>query len=126
MTNNGANDWDVSFSHIKWFENLLINHANVKDILRHNDLVFEVDRNRQGDHINLFCCNEYTMGLTMVLRALKEFGTIDLIYIGGGWCGYTNEAKDFCLAQKIGLYVSGEMSGALWADEYWAYHRKDK
>ncbi|WP_156972483.1 hypothetical protein [Nitrosospira sp. NpAV] len=66
------------------------------------------------------------MGLTMVQRALHEFGTLNIIYIGGGWCGYTNEAKDFCLEAKIGLYVTDDMSGALWRDNFWTYHRKDK
>ena len=126
MTSNGTNTWDVSFSHIAWFERLLKTHSNILNVSRHHDLLFEVDRKRQSDHLSIFCCNEYTMGLTMVQRAIHEFGTLNLIYIGGGWCGYTTEAKEFCLEAKIGLYVTDEMSGALWRDDFWSYHRKDK
>lgn len=125
MSNNGTNNWNVSFAHISWLEKLLISHANVATVSRHDDIVFEVDRKQQADHLAIFCCNEYTMGLTLVQRALHEFGKLDLIYIGGGWCGYTNEAKKFCLDQRIGLYVTEEMSGALWRSEFWSYYRKD-
>lgn len=126
MSANGSNSWDVSYAHISWFERLLTTHANVSDVQRHDDLVFEVNRKTQGDQLTVFCCNEYTMGLTMVQRAIHEFGRISLIYIGGGWCGYTEQAKAFCLESKIGLYVTEEMSGALWATAYWSYHRKNK
>jgi hypothetical protein len=66
------------------------------------------------------------MGLTDVQRALAEFGKLNLIYIGGGWNGWTKTAKEFCLDQKIGLYVTNEMSGALWADDFWSYYQKDE
>jgi hypothetical protein len=124
--NNGSNDWDVSFSHISWFARLLNSHPNVKSVSRHDDLVFDVKRSQQLDNLVVFCCNQYTASLTMIHRALEEFGKLDLIYIGGGWCGYTREAKDFCLQSQIGLYVTDEMSGALWKDEYWDYAKKDR
>jgi hypothetical protein len=126
VTSNGFNDWDVPFSHILWFERLLQTHQNIIAVSRHHDLIFEVDRKKQKDHLTVFCCRKYTMGLTMVQRALHEFGALNIIYIGGGWSGYTNEAKDFCLEAKIGLYVTDDMSGALWQDAFWAYYRKDK
>lgn len=66
------------------------------------------------------------MGRTMVDRAIDEFGELDIIYIGGGWNGYQSEAKDLCLDSHIGLYVTDEMSGALWRDEYWNYQKRDK
>ena len=123
---NGSNTWGVSFSHISWFQRLLQTHGNVRNVTRSRDLLFELDRVRQRDQLKALCCNEYTMGITSVHRALSEFGRIDVIYIGGGWCGYTEEAKRYCLESKIGLYVTDEMSGALWLDDYWAYHRKDR
>lgn len=66
------------------------------------------------------------MGRTMVDRAVDEFGELDIIYIGGGWNGYQAEAKDLCLDSHVGLYVTDEMSGALWRDEYWNYQKRDK
>lgn len=123
---NGNNTWDVKFSHIAWLEKLLRNHDNVSAISRDQDILFTVDRSNPQDRLTVLCCNEYTFGLTLVQRALHEFGTVNIIYVGGGWCGYTEEAKAFCLDQRIGLYVTNEMSGALWKRDYWSYHQRNK
>ncbi|MDR3483118.1 MAG: hypothetical protein P4L91_20665 [Burkholderiaceae bacterium] len=124
--NNGTNTWNVSFAHISWFENLLNGHGNVKALSRHDDLVFEVDRKQQADHLKIICLNEYTMGLTAAQRVIHEFGKPNLIYIGGGWCGYTPQAHKFCLSERIGLYVTDEMSGALWKADAWNYYKRNK
>lgn len=124
--NNGHNDWDVPFSHIAWLDRLLKQHANTNTVSRGNDILFEVVRKKQEDRLMVLCLKEYTMGFSMVQRARKEFGDLDIIYIGGGWNGYQPEAKEYCLDSKTGLYVSDEMSGALWRDEYWSYQKKDK
>lgn len=122
---NGSNSWGVEYSRITWFENLLLGHPNVTNIVRHDDIVFDMDRKKHGDHLTILCCYEYTMGLTAVNRALREFNKLNIIHVGGGWCGYTVEAKQFCLDSSIGLYVSNEMYGALWQNEYWSYYQKD-
>jgi hypothetical protein len=122
---NGSNSWGVGFHRIMWFERLLSAHLNITNVVRHDDIIFEVDRLRQRDHLIILCCYEYTMGITAVHRALHEFGSLNIIHIGG-WCGYTMQAKELCLDSNIGLYVSNEMNGALWKDEFWAHHRKDE
>ena len=122
---NGHNDWGVRYSHIAWFEKLLQNHGNAANVHRHDDIIFEIDRKKQSDHLKILCCNEYTIGLTLVLRGLHEFGAINIFYIGGGWCGYTRQAKEYCLEHRIGLFVTDEIHGALWRDYYWLYHKRD-
>lgn len=122
---NGSNEWGVPYSQITWFERLLQNHKNVTTIERSRDILFEVDRKAQLDHLQILCCREYTMSLTTVQRGLQEFGSISLFYIGGAWCGYTRQAKDFCVEQEIGLFITDEMTGALWKDDYWNYHQRD-
>jgi hypothetical protein len=126
VMNNGRNDWGVAFSKIVWFERLLRNHKNVADVNRHSDICFSLRRVAQIDELSVLGCDEYTMGLAAVFKALDEFGRLDIIHVGVGWCGYTKEAKLWCIENKIGLYVSDEMSGALWKDEFWAYHKKDE
>lgn len=126
MTNNGHNNWNVSFARIAWLEKLIQTHGNTLVLSRHDDIVFEVDRKRQSDRISIICLYQYTMGITAVQRVIHEFGKPSIIYIGGGWCGYTKQAKQFCLSERIGLYVSDEMQGALWADNYWGYHKRDQ
>jgi len=97
--NNGSNSWGVPFSDVTWFERLLLNHNNVTNVDRHDDIVFEVD--------------------------IAEFGPLNIIYIGGGWNSYSDDAKDFCTGQRIGLYTTPEMSGGLWRNEYWSYEKPD-
>jgi hypothetical protein len=126
MMRNGTNSWGVSYSQIRWLEQLLRSHGNIVKVARHDDIVFEIDRKHQEDHFSVVCLNEYTMGLTAVHRVFHEFGKPGIIYVGGGWCGYTLQAKEFCLAEHVGLYVSDEMSGGLWADEHWRYCKRDK
>ena len=123
--NNGSNSWGVGFSHIMWFQRLLETHGNIINIDRHDDIVFEVDRKRQSEHLTVLCCNEYTMSLTLVQKAIADFGQVDIIHIGGGWNSYTSDAKDFCRMRRLGLYTSPEMTGALWKNEFWAYEKPD-
>jgi hypothetical protein len=124
--NNGSNSWGVSFSYITWFERLLETHGNVNNITRHDDIVFEIDRKEQSDHLTILSCNEYVMGFTLVQKAIADFGNLDIIHIGGYWNTYTDDAKDFCLDRHTGLYTSSEMTGALWKHEFWDYEKPDK
>lgn len=126
MTNkNGENSWAVPFSDITWFERLLTTHKNVENVDRHDDIIFEVERVKQGDHLRIFCCRQYAMSLTLVQKAIADFGPINIIYIGGGWNSYTGDAKGFCLEQQVGLYNAREISGGLWSNECWAYELPD-
>jgi hypothetical protein len=123
--NNGSNSWGVSFSHITWFQRLLTTHGNVINISRHDDIIFEIDRRQQSDHLTILSCNEYVMGFTLAQKAIADFGDLDIIHIGG-WNSYTDDAKDFCLRRRTGLYTSSEMTGALWKNEFWSYEKPDK
>lgn len=126
MSTNDRNGWDVPYSQILWFERLLKAHGNVTEVVRRDDIVFEIDRSKPGDHLTVLCLREYAFGVTLMHRALAEFGKLNIVYIGGGWNGYTHEAKEYCLKEQIGLYVTDDMSGALWRPEFWSYYRKDE
>ncbi|HCE2270948.1 hypothetical protein ABXV22_00475 [Vibrio rotiferianus] len=122
---NGSNDWGVSYSRIAWLEDAIQNHDNVVNYNRHDDIIMEFDR-RDGSSIVLICLDEYALGEAAVHRVLKEFPTVNYISVGGNWNGYTEEAKQLCLSKNIGLFNSSELTGALWKDEFWAYHQRDK
>lgn len=123
---NGSNDWGTQFSDIKWLEKLLRQHDNISAVDRSNDIVFEITRLRQQDTLRILCLRKYVMSITLVLDAIEQFGDLDIIYIGGGWNGYTQEAKDYCLSNGIGLYVTNEMTGAIHKNDFWNYHRRDE
>ena len=65
------------------------------------------------------------MSDTLVQKALSEFGALDIIYVGGAWNAGTSAAGAYCADQKIGIYNSTEINGALWKDEYWNYQKPD-
>lgn len=123
---NGTNNWGVSFSDISWLENALTQHANVGSVSRSRDILFDIDRRTPADHLRILCLRQYVIGLTAVQQALAEFGELQIIYIGGGWCSYTKEAKDFCVERKIGLFVTDELMGALYKREHWAHFKRDE
>lgn len=119
------NDWCVLDCRIDFLEKILDNHRNISSITKRNSIIFEAKRSKQHDELTIFCCDEYVMGITAVYRALKEFGDIDIIFIGGNWNGYTVEAKEYCQQSKIGLYNADEINGGLWWDKHWDYYQKD-
>lgn len=122
---NGSNSWGVAYSRIAWLEDAVKSHDNVIRYSRHDDIVMEFDR-KDGSSITLICLDEYTLGEAAVYRILNEFPTVNYISVGGNWNGYTIEAKQLCLSKNIGLFNSGELTGALWKNDFWRYHKKDK
>lgn len=125
MSNNGQNNYGVNYSVISWLEQALKTHKNISSVSRYDDIIFDVTRTNQGDRLTIFCANEYVCGITFVQHVLAEYPKCNIISVGGGWNGYTSEAKKFCLAAKIGLFVSPELMGALYKDKYWNYVQKD-
>jgi len=104
--------------------NMLRTHLNVDKVSRRDDILFDVHRVKQCDNITVLCCDEYTLGITIVRRGFSEFASINIFYAGGVWAGYTSEAKKFCTRSQIGLYNANEISGGLWKDEFWNYAKK--
>lgn len=122
---NDSNGFGVTFAQISWIARLLENHSNVVGVTRAHDIQFDVER-KYGRPIRLVCLNEYTCGLARVLEVQEAFPGVGLIYVGGTWNSYTREAKEYCLAAEIGLFNTKEMAGALYRDDFWTYHKKDK
>lgn len=122
--NNKKNNWGVSYVYIKWFENALKNHGNISRVIRRDDIIFEITR-KHGVELTVICLDEYVLGVSAVLRVFNEFPDVNFISVGGNWNGYTREAKELCLGKRIGLYNSSELTGALWKDDFWSYHKLD-
>jgi hypothetical protein len=122
--NNGSNSWGVGYPLIRFAERIVYSHANVVDAQRHDDICFEIER-EEGEDIRLVCINEYTCSLAKVFEVLEAFPGTGIIFIGGEWNGYTWQAKEHCIQNKLGLYNSKEINGALYKPDYWNYHQKD-
>ena len=122
---NGSNEWGVEFCRITFLEEILSTHKNVEDCKRDKDILFSVRRKKPSDSLVIVCVDEYTCGIMAVRKILKEFGQVDMIFVGGVWNSYTKEAKQYCVKSQIGLYNAGEMAGGLWAEKHWIYAKKD-
>jgi len=59
------------------------------------------------------------------LDAIKRVPGVNCVITGGDWNGYTAEAKDYALQNKIGLFTISEFFGALWWTKLHEYHKKD-
>jgi hypothetical protein len=122
---NGSNSWGVSYSRIAFLEKVIRQHENVAAFTREQDIIFTINRKTDNNSLILLCADEYVFSETLVHDALHEFGPLNIIYVGGLWCGYTRAAKDLCIERKIGLYNSKELNGALWKSQFWTYYVRD-
>jgi hypothetical protein len=122
---NGDNNWNVRYSHIQWLTRLLNQHTNVESVSRNNDIIFTVKRIQQGDSLKILCLNEYIFSITQLRLILEQFPDVNIIYIGGGWNGYTRDALALAHEQGIGIYVTDYLTGALWSDNYGDYFKRD-
>lgn len=124
MSGNGSNEWGVPFGSIMFLDRVLRSHDNIEVLDRHDDIVFEVKRRKQGDVLRILCIEKYAASIADVRRAMQEFSP-DVIYVGGKWNSATSEAQTLCDANKIGIYNAGEISLALRRDKYWNEARPD-
>jgi hypothetical protein len=69
--------------------------------------------------------DEYSAGVEFVFKVLDAFPTVNVIYVGGMWNGYTEEALEFCKERRIGIFRGAEITPALFTDEFWSYDKLD-
>jgi hypothetical protein len=104
-----------------FLDQILRNHSNVSSVSRSEDILFTVQRTRQGDTLKILCVDEYAFGSAMARRALDEFRKIDIIFVGGKWNHATGDAIEFLKGRNIGVYNAKDINGALQSDKYWKY-----
>jgi hypothetical protein len=119
------NSWNVSYATIKFFERALNGHEKVIAFERLDDIRFVI-QHASGKSLDVLVVNEYGLGLAAVLRAKAEFPSIDYVVTGGNWNGYTWEAREYGLKNKIGIFKAGEFFGALNMDDPKTYTVKKR
>jgi hypothetical protein len=119
------NSWSVSYSIISFFERSLSGHRKVESFTRKDDIHFVI-KHVDGTTLQVLLVNEYSLGLTAVLRARQEFPEIEYVVTGGNWNGYTPQAKQYSLQNDIGVFNAGEFFEALNSTNPKQYYRKDE
>ena len=121
MSGNGGNAWSVSYSRITFLERILRQHPNVEILGRHDDIAFTIRFTRGGREIDVVVVDPYTASLDLVQRVIDAFPHVGIIFVGGKWAGWTQEAYDYCQARGIGIFNAGGMTGALHRGDFWTY-----
>lgn len=119
------NNWGVQFCRIKFIERVLKNHENIINLKRSKDILFTFQRVKQEDTLTLLCLDSYVFGENDFYKALEEFPDVNIICIGSTWNYYTREAKVLALKKRLGLYRVDEITGGIYFEKFWIYHKKD-
>lgn len=120
------NDWEVSYSSIKFLERVLNNHMCVRHFRRTKDTLFIIHRNRELPLVRALLVNVYTLGLADIFRANDEYPEFDCMVNSADWNHYTNEAKLFGMKNQLGIFTISEFFGALWLMQPYKYAKKDE
>jgi len=121
---NGSNDYEVSYSRISWLGRKLRLHPNTFNLDRRNDIIFNFERKKQKDSLNIICIDEYTVSLSFVEEILDRFPEINIICLSSVYNDYTAEALNFCHSLDVSLSKSEEIWQFLWEDSYGRVERK--
>ena len=120
-----SNNWGVQDIAIDFFEKVLGKHTRVKSFRRSRDILFHITL-KNGIEINVLLVNEYTLGLAAVFQAIEEFSEAEYVVTCGVWNAYTQEAKEYGIKNRIGIFVIDEFLGALNWDKPKEYVQRDE
>ncbi len=104
------------------FIEFLSSNPKVKSIEKESGQVIRVRRSKKAD-LRVFMTNIYTVSLADIYDILSQCSNIQAIVTMSAWNGYTNEAKDHCKMNQVGLFTFKEFLGAVHYDgeEYLNY-----
>ncbi|MBB3859024.1 hypothetical protein GGQ88_000264 [Novosphingobium hassiacum] len=119
MSENGTNEYDVTYGRIMFLQKIIIGHDNVKSFSRHSDLVFDVDRIKQNDTIQIVCVDEYSLSESLTRKIISDFPDVDIIFVGGKWNNPTGDSLAVCKPKKIGIFNAGSINAAISKTQYW-------
>lgn len=112
--------WMSYYGNYKFFEDRMRTHNKVHNIQNVGDGLYEIDLG-EGKIKRVFICECYSFGMAEYYESEEKIGSIDAVIINSNWCGYTNEAKRYCLEHGVGLFdISGFMA-ALNKENFWEY-----
>lgn len=119
------NNWNVPYSSIVWFFNVLKTHTKVLNVVREQDILFTITDDEDRTY-EILLLNEYRMGSAAVLKAIEEFGNIDFIVFGGNWNAATSEAYKVAKEAGIALFDYSGIMGALNLKDPKGYKQNEK
>lgn len=114
---NGSNNWNVSFSTIRFVENALASHEKVLQSTRRNDIVFDIRRAKSLPPVTMVLVNRYTLGIADFYECRSEFPGMTCLVTSSTWNQYTSAVKDAGKRAGVSVFNISEFFGALhWSD----------
>ena len=119
--------WMSYYKNYNYFLNILRNHNKVSKIVELNkDKGYFKLYLKDSRELKLFICECYCFSVAEYEEALSNLKEIDAVVINSSWCGYTSDVKDYCKAQKVGIFKISEFLGAINLKNFWNYIPPDE
>ncbi|MDR7074209.1 hypothetical protein [Fictibacillus barbaricus] len=110
---------------INFMEDRLSSHSKVSNLERLSDYYYLIKRSSNLRDIRLLITDEYTVGIADLIEHKKNYPEMNAILTVSSWNGYTKSVKNEAKKECIGIFVPGELLGALNIDEFWKYIKTD-
>lgn len=110
--------WMSHYGNYKFFEDRMHSHSKVNKICNIGQGFYQLDL-YNGNVIKAFICECYSFGLAEYYESVERLGKLDAVIINSNWCGYTYEAKQHCLKNRVGLFDIQGFMAALNRDNFW-------
>jgi hypothetical protein len=118
--NSRSFPWLSYYGNYDFFEARLKAHSKVSTLTLEGTGLYNLILTR-GSKLRVFVCECYAFGIAEYHECIQKIGQLDAVVIDSAWCGYSDEAKLHCRAQKVGLFKIGEFMAALNVSKPWAY-----
>lgn len=69
----------------------------------------------------VFVCDCYSFGLAEYFEVRSKIDELDAIIVNSNWCGYTTEAKNAAIGDRVGIFNIADFMGALNRSDFWNY-----
>lgn len=100
---------------LEFFKSALETNRAVESFEQPNksDAYFIVKKRRSRTTLKIILVDEYTLGISKLIKILGDFPEADYVVTGGKWNHYSTEAKEYGKENGVGVFVVDEFLRAL-------------
>jgi len=118
---NGQNNWNIGYTGICFFEQVLSNHSAVASFDRTNDIQFAIVRKKGMLDVNAILVDIYMLGEAAHHSIAAEFNGVTVIVNNGHWNNIAYDARALAIQTGVETFLMGEFLGALNCNDLSAY-----
>jgi hypothetical protein len=126
MGDNGANNWNVAYSAIRFLEQVLSNHRAVESFERSDDIRFTIRRRNGLPIANAVLVDQYEFGVAAFYEVLEEFKDVNVIVNNGNWNHIAFNWRELFKNTGVAVFSATDFMGALNVAEFEQYVPRDE